>query len=406
MQCIRVRSGRARRAGFTLIELLVVIAIIAILAALILPGIQSAREAARRAQCLNNLRNIGTAVMNFVSGEKGRLPHLTTGIVDARSGTPMNVGDEMIQFGNATVSCQTDATTCRQMPWTVHLLPFLDSAAIYEQIIDPTSGTNQTMDQLGATVLDFFNCPDDADNKLAGNLSYCANGGYTTVGTAGYWNNTDSIDHRVRRYDYLSIPGARGNDDNAASQATGVFWREAAGGGGNRGGPVEGVTMRMTADLISRGDGQNEHFAAERESEHSTFRCSERRGRLDWRSYRRPGVSSGLGRKQRPAHVIPDSGSVPATGVGTGPSRNTWLVLGSVFQLTGDSAQCKINANRNGATEGGSPRPSSNHPGLVNAIFCDGHGGTVNQSIDDAIYARLLTSNGSAYGQIIDGTDF
>ncbi len=81
MQCIRVRSGRARRAGFTLIELLVVIAIIAILAALILPGIQSAREAARRAQCLNNLRNIGTATMNFASGDKGRLPYLTSGVI-------------------------------------------------------------------------------------------------------------------------------------------------------------------------------------------------------------------------------------------------------------------------------------------------------------------------------------
>jgi prepilin-type N-terminal cleavage/methylation domain-containing protein/prepilin-type processing-associated H-X9-DG protein len=117
------RRGRARPDGFTLIELLVVIAIIAVLIALLLPAVQAAREAARRSQCINNLKQIGLAIANYessngciVSGYISSTVPLTLFGVPGYNPDPQT-GDNGPGWG-----------------WLALLLPFAEQAPLYNAI--------------------------------------------------------------------------------------------------------------------------------------------------------------------------------------------------------------------------------------------------------------------------------
>ncbi|MCA9074139.1 MAG: DUF1559 domain-containing protein [Planctomycetaceae bacterium] len=376
-----------QRAGFTLIELLVVISIIAVLASLILPGVQNAREAARRTQCLNNMKNIALAVHNFATNNNGRLPYLTTGVIP--SALTSNDGGFALSYYDGT----TDEF--REAPWTVQLLPLMDQTPLYERLQtsdDQVPSDPNSTRSLASTNLEVFNCPNDQNSDAAGNLSYVVNGGYCTTGRFDDTNN----DHQLGVYGWSFTTNAA--EELQATFSTGVFWRE-------NDGDVRS-SKKMTLDFISRGDGQSNTLMV---SENMNTGAYAGPGSGGWASERTGEIAFLLPAIASSGSNIAELTTAETSGIGqSGSGKSLGLALrastGEDFVLPSTTVDCRINQNINGATNGQVPRPSSLHPGIVNVMFCDGHGQTLSQDINDGVYAGLMSPNGGDYGQDILGS--
>jgi prepilin-type N-terminal cleavage/methylation domain-containing protein/prepilin-type processing-associated H-X9-DG protein len=153
------RNQRERKA-FTLVELLVVIAIIGILVALLLPAIQSAREAARRTQCQNNLKQLGLGLQNY-HNTHNRFP----------SNSLWSVG--------STTSCGVPITTLpkdRKGTYLVKLLPYIEETTISSRLnvdedihdqFEDTTGAYPQSAQLRETPIGVFRCPSDTFPQIS-----------------------------------------------------------------------------------------------------------------------------------------------------------------------------------------------------------------------------------------------
>jgi len=174
-----------RRRGFTLIELLVVIAIIAVLIALLLPAVQQAREAARRTQCKNNLKQIGLALHNYESTATVFPPSNTSGLTKGVWGYPgTGPNDPNIHLHS----------------FASLILPYVDQASLYGTIDYNVSSLAPANRTAASKVLAFYRCPSYSGLSMsndplysAGSLNnpnfairnYVALGAKTVLGLAG-----------------------------------------------------------------------------------------------------------------------------------------------------------------------------------------------------------------------------
>jgi prepilin-type N-terminal cleavage/methylation domain-containing protein len=137
------------KSAFTLVEMLVVIAIIGILVSLLLPGVQMAREAARRAKCTNNFRNLAMAVQQFEDANKKLPPNRYGGC------------------GNANSVYNGEFEDSGSWSWMTMILPYIDQKNIYDQAggmsIHDQSAPPLIKDkaQLAAWIVPLFFCPSD-----------------------------------------------------------------------------------------------------------------------------------------------------------------------------------------------------------------------------------------------------
>lgn len=199
----RAPSGATRR-GFTLIELLVVIAIIAILIALLLPAVQQAREAARRTQCKNNLKQIGLALHNH-HDVYNHFPPARLAMVENTGGVPGQYDSWDLTIGSSGDRRNPGFSA------HVHLLPFIEQQNLYNQMNGwlgydslPSPDTQtpnrrqgwwQTDWDNAQIVFPMFLCPSDPQTMTQGPLpglhSWCTDAGDgasgCAAGTSGTW---------------------------------------------------------------------------------------------------------------------------------------------------------------------------------------------------------------------------
>lgn len=333
------------RSGLTRIDVIVMLGAGLLLVMLFLPSVRSAKRAARKVQCLNNMRNIGLSFHNVASSRGGKLPPLTSSL---------RIKNSSHEAGELRVS------------WAISLLPALSQSALFKKI-QANAVIESGQAKIGVekqVIAPDFACPTDPDAyQKPGRMSYVVNAGF--ISQHLYHGDPDR-EHIPGSLAWIGVPGEK--DAIAVHAATGTIWHQSD-------------RFQSSQDYVSEGDGAS-----------VTLFVTENLQAGNW--YDTDTAKIGFG-----FPVSNTEGQVP---LGAGQIfESIEKPLNTQFSgetlTTAKPLDWLINANLK--AKGSLPRPSSNHSGGVNVIMCDGAGKFLNESMDPHVYLKLLTANGIVYGE-------
>jgi prepilin-type N-terminal cleavage/methylation domain-containing protein/prepilin-type processing-associated H-X9-DG protein len=394
------RSIHARW-GFTLIELLVVISIIGVLIALLLPAVQSAREASRRAQCVNNLKQLGIAVNSYLT---------------AINVLPSQTLDNVVPPGATSGKNAPAAPVQWFTPWAAGLLPNMDQQPLYSalnfyvpmfEFTPPIYGANTTV---ALASISTFLCPSESFPKTP---SYAVSGtGFTGQFAVSNYAGNYGGPGNIKACSGTIIPVTGNNLVFSMMTANGEIAPKSAG-------PVR---IQAVVDGASNTALFSEHLLFFGTSGAAVDPSVSPGGNNAKRGLFPTTVSVVLDQASTPNALafVAACKSLPKNTAASSESAfgSAWLL--SLDYATANNAYMHVNTPNGmsctGATTatsfvnnpqwggiGAAITATSNHPGGVNVGFCDGSVKFIKDSIDTNTWWALGTRNGK---EIISGDNY
>lgn len=341
-----MNSFSRRRRGFTLIELLVVIAIIAILIALLLPAVQQAREAARRTQCKNNLKQFGLAIHNYHD-----------------------------VFSTAPFGCTgTFGARYRRFSGHLGLLPYIDQAPAYNQVtslMDAGGGSSPWDGSVNDILVQTNNllCPSDGDGVHTADRRNATTNYAFCYGDNAWDSNPGWAGNGGRNRGFFN--GQQGNGGGGVRR-----FRDVTDGLSNTIAMGERIKAKGNADTVKTGAATTTVPNGGRDNPAACRASVDGEGRY---------LSLGNGNGSRLAGVRAFDGSPPFTGCHT--------------SLPPNSPSCK-NGNDNQHDRDGIMSMSSHHVGGAQVVMGDGSVRFISENIDsgDSTAPPVAGGGRSPYG--------